>query len=63
MPTYNNSGFPESKPHSVYKNVLWIILKTVQNYAMLKATSHSSIFNIPMHPLREDQKHRDRFTR
>ena len=28
----------------------------------LKATSHSTIFDIPMRPLREDQKHRDRFT-
>ena len=29
----------------------------------LKATSHSTIFDIPMRPLREDQKHRHRFTR
>ena len=29
---------------------------------ILKATSHSTIFDIPMRPLREDQKHRDRFT-
>ena len=28
-----------------------------------KATSHSTIFDIPMRPLREDQKHRHRFTR
>ena len=27
------------------------------------ATSHSTIFDIPMRPLREDQKHRHRFTR
>ena len=29
----------------------------------LKATSHSTIFDIPMRPLREDQRHRRRFTR
>ena len=29
----------------------------------LKATSHSTIFDIPMRPLREDQKHRHRSTR
>ena len=29
----------------------------------VKATSHSTIFDIPMRPLREDQKHRHRFTR
>ena len=29
----------------------------------LNATSHSTIFGIPMRPLREDQKHRHRFTR
>ena len=29
----------------------------------LKATSHSTIFDIPVLPLREDQKHRRRFTR
>ena len=29
----------------------------------IKATSHSTIFDIPMRPLREDQKHRHRFTR
>ena len=28
----------------------------------VRATSHSTIFDIPMRPLREDQKHRDRFT-
>ena len=28
-----------------------------------KATSHSTIFDIPMRPLREDQKQRHRFTR
>ena len=31
--------------------------------AIVKATSHSMIFDIPMDPLREDQKHRHRFTR
>ena len=29
----------------------------------VEATSHSTIFDIPMRPLREDQKHRHRFTR
>ena len=29
----------------------------------VKATSHSTIFDIPIRPLREDQKHRHRFTR
>ena len=29
----------------------------------IKATSHSTIFGIPMRPLREDQKQRHRFTR
>ena len=29
----------------------------------IKATSHSTIFDIPMRPLREDQNHRHRFTR
>ena len=28
----------------------------------LKATSHSTIFDIPMRPVREDQRHRRRFT-
>ena len=31
--------------------------------AVLKATSHSTIFDIPMRPVREDQRHRRRFTR
>ena len=30
---------------------------------ILKATSHSTIFDIPMRPVREDQKHQRRFTR
>ena len=29
----------------------------------IKATSHSTIFDIPMRPVREDQRHRRRFTR
>ena len=29
---------------------------------MLKATSHSTIFDIPMRPVREDQRHTRRFT-
>ena len=28
-----------------------------------KATSHSTIFDIPMRPVREDQRHQRRFTR
>ena len=32
-------------------------------YQSLKATSHSTIFDIPMRPLREDQRHRRRFAR
>ena len=38
-------------------------MKIAKGYFSLKATSHSTIFDIPMRPLREDQKHRDRFTR
>ena len=30
---------------------------------VIKGTSHSTIFDIPMRPLPEDQKHRRRFTR
>ena len=30
---------------------------------ILTATSHSTTFDISMRPLREDQKHRHRFTR
>ena len=29
----------------------------------LKPTSHSTIFDIPMRPVRKDQRHRRRFTR
>ena len=29
----------------------------------LKATSHSTIFDISMRPVREDQRHRQRFAR
>ena len=29
----------------------------------LKATSHSTVFDIPMRPMREVQRHRQRFTR
>ena len=37
---------------------------TVERLATnLKATSHSTIFDIPMRPLREDQRHRRRFIR
>ena len=31
--------------------------------AGVKATFHSTIFDIPMRPLGEDQRHRRRFTR
>ena len=34
-----------------------------KNEIFVKATFHSTIFDIPMRPLREDQKHRHRFTR
>ena len=34
-----------------------------QNKITFKATSHSTIFDIPMRPMREDQRHRRRFTR
>ena len=37
-------------------------LKT-NKFIILKATSHLTIFDIPMRPLREDQEHRHRFTR
>ena len=35
----------------------------VSGFAEFEATSHSTIFDIPMRPLHEDQKHRHRFTR
>ena len=34
-----------------------------RQFFFVKVTSHSTIFDIPMRPLREDQKHRNRFTR
>ena len=40
-----------------------VLLSELRDDLSLKATSHSTIFDIPMHPLREDQKHRHRFTR
>ena len=36
---------------------------TLTTCIIVKATSHSTIFDIPMRPFREDQKHRLRFTR
>ena len=33
----------------------------VSSRLLLKATSHSTLFDIPMRPLREDQKHQHRF--
>ena len=32
-------------------------------HTVIKATSHSTIVDTPMRPLREDQKHRHRFSR
>ena len=37
--------------------------KTSSVSLILRATSHSTIFDIPMRPVREDQRHRRRFTR
>ena len=34
----------------------------IHSFLIVKATSHSTIFDIPMRPLREDQRHRHRFT-
>ena len=51
----------------IYHRTPCIIMVANRNLAFprqnLKATSHSTIFDIPMRPLREDQKHRRRFTR
>ena len=45
---------PEQLLRSVHKvtSAMWV-----------KATSHSTIFDMPMRPLREDQQRRHRFTR
>ena len=45
------------KIHHFWRFDLWKVRRRV------KATSHSTIFDIPMRPVREDQKHRRRFTR
>ena len=39
------------------------ISKIVESEVAFKATSQSTIFDIPMRPVREDQRHRRRFTR
>ena len=39
------------------------IFRAERYFLLFKATSHSTIFDIPMRPLRKDQKHRHRFTR
>ena len=38
------------------------LLSRVEKGITVKATFHSTIFDIPMRPLREDQRHRQRFT-
>ena len=38
-------------------------LHAAHAYKLLMATSHSTIFDITMRPVREDQRHRLRFTR
>ena len=38
-------------------------LHTNQSLHPIKATSHSTIFDIPMRPVREDQRHLRSFTR
>ena len=37
--------------------------RTLARDETVQATSHSTIFDSPMCPLRDDQKHRHRFTR
>ena len=37
-------------------------LRSPSKQTSFKATSHSTIFDIPMRPVREDQRHRRRFT-
>ena len=44
-------------------NVLLAMVMQFQEISEVKATFHSTCFDIPMRPLREDQKHRHRFTR
>ena len=39
------------------------ILRAERPFLLFKATSHSTIFDIPMRLVREDQRHRQRFTR
>ena len=48
----NRPGFRKIPSDSISPSSLYI-----------KATSHSTIFDIPMRPVREDKRHRRRFTR
>ena len=58
----NNVSFRLIANYDTDKNVI-VINCVVSCIAIIaKATSHSTIFDIPMRPLREDQKHRHRFT-
>ena len=41
----------------------WGHFSIPRQFFFVKATFHSTIFDIPMRPLREDQKHWHRFTR
>ena len=47
----------------IYRDLSALGFLTRDGYKSLKATSHSTIFDIPMRLLREDQKHLHRFTR
>ena len=47
----------------VHTTTLAIVIGRFTRNFFLKATSHSTIFDIPMRRFREDQKHRHRFTR
>ena len=39
------------------------IVEVLDDHHLFKAIFHSTILDIPMRPLREDQKHQHRFTR
>ena len=62
FPIHHHERLTKPRLHGI-----WEIWKEVTGVGpcdvVLKATSHSMIFDIPMRPLREDQKHRHRFTR
>ena len=55
-----NSG-RTARPHRTFKGCIAMYKEML--FQALKATSHSTIFDIPMGPLHEDQEHRHRFTR